>query len=73
MMKISKCESCGDYEVRNKIIKIDSVFGIEVALSHEWKWCKRKNNWCKNSASHCREINFKENKKSILNDKLIEE
>ena len=73
MMKISKCESCGDYEVRNKIIKIDSVFGIEVALFHEWKWCKRKNNWCKNSASHCGEINFKENKKSILNDKLIEE
>lgn len=70
-MKKSKCELCGDYEIRNKIIKTDSVLGFEFALSHQWKWCKRKNNWCKNSAGHCEEIKIEENEKSILTDKLI--
>lgn len=72
-MKRSKCELCGDYEIRNKVVKTDTVLGFEFALVHKWKWCKRKNNWCKNSAGHCGEVNFEENKKSILNDKLIEE
>ena len=70
-MKSRKCESCGDYEIRNKVIKTDTVLGVELALVHQWKWCRRKNNWCKNSASHCGEINFEEKKESILNDKLI--
>ena len=72
-MKKSKCESCGDYEVRDRVIKTDTVLGVELALIHQWKWCRRKNNWCKSSAGHCSEINFEENKKSILIVKLIEE
>ena len=70
-MKKSKCESCGDYEIKDKIIKTDTVLGVELALVHQWKWCKRKNNWCKNSAGHCEELNIEKHEKSILTDKLI--
>lgn len=72
-MKKSKCESCGDYEIRDRVIKTDTVLGVELAFSSKWKWCRRKNNWCKSSAGHCGEVNFEENKKLTLNDKLIEE
>ena len=72
-MKKSKCELCGDYEIRNRIIKIDTILGVELVVSSKWKWCGRKNNWCKSFAGHCGRVNFEENKKSILSDKLIEE
>lgn len=66
----NKCKFCGKYEVRQKEVKIVKIFDyVEVAAFHMWKWCKLKNNWCKNIAGNCGEVvQEKEEKKLELDN-----
>ena len=52
----SKCKICKNYEGREKEVgkrKLEISSDIEVPIFHFWKWCKLKNNWCKNVAGSC--------------------
>lgn len=59
MNKISKCKCCGNYELRLNLFENKQYNNnfpeLDLCLCQgtEWKWCKLKNNWCRNVASHC--------------------
>ena len=70
---MTKCRSCGKYEIRKKEIGttiLENHFDIELIKCSEWKWCLMKNNWCRNVSAHCeyiipiehQQIKLKENK-----------
>lgn len=59
MNKISKCKRCGNYELRLKLFENKQCennfpeLGLCLCRGAEWKWCKLKNNWCRNVAGRC--------------------
>lgn len=79
MSKITKCESCGNYEIRLKTFenkKCDSKFpelDLYFCKAADWKWCKLKNNWCRFVANHCDFVAVKPtvNELKLKQEKLI--
>lgn len=58
-MKKTKCKLCGKYEVKEKEVglkKLNVSDEIEIPVFHYWKFCKLKNNWCRNVAGNCGEV-----------------
>ena len=55
-MKKTKCKLCVKYEVKEKEVglkKLNVSDEIEIPVFHYWKFCKLKNNWCRNVAGNC--------------------
>ena len=65
-MKKPKCKICGRYEMRNKETgkrQLEISDEIEIPIFRLWKWCKLKNNWCRNVAGNCGAVIQKEENK----------
>lgn len=61
-----KCKFCGKYEMKEKEIgkkKLNISDEIEIPVFHLWKYCRLKNNWCRNIAGNCGEVVKKVEKK----------
>lgn len=78
MSKMTKCKSCGKYEIKCKPIKIKkdkpNLFPELINSFQkvsEWKWCTLKNNWCRYVANHCDYIPA--NKQQLKKENLLEE
>lgn len=50
-----RCSRCLASEMKEKIVQTDIVDGIAVSKSSMWRFCRKKNNYCRYCSRNCRE------------------
>ena len=80
MNKITKCKSCGKYEIKYKPIKskkdnlnLFPELNNKLQKVSEWKWCTLKNNWCRYVANYCDYIPANKKQQLKKENKLLQE
>ena len=76
MNKMTKCRSCGKYEIKYKAVgnhnkPVFPELDEFIYRSAPWKWCILKNNWCRYVANHCDYIPA--NKQQLKKENILQE